>query len=235
MEKTEIFPGGLTFRAGPGVFPLSTDTMVLGDFVRLPQAARVVDLGSGSGALGLLLCGRYAGCRVTGVELSPAAHQAALDNIARNRLFGRLESLLGDIRQVRQLLPAGEYQCVVSNPPYFSGGRPSSGPAGPQARQETACTLAQVYAAAAWLLPTGGQFCLIHRPERLTDLLALGRQHGLEPKNLRLVRHRAGSAPSLALVRCLRGGKPGLTLEPELVLYRDDGSLTPEGRRIYGR
>ena len=105
---------------------MSTDSMVLADFVRLPRAARVVDLGSGGGLLGLLLCGKAPDCTVTGVELQAEAHQAALDNIARNRL-DRLSSILGDLRQVRTLLPGGVFSSVVSNPPYFSGGLPSAG------------------------------------------------------------------------------------------------------------
>ena len=110
--------------------------MVLADFVRLPKAAQVADLGSGGGVLGLLLCGRYSDCTVTGVELCQQAHQAALENIDRNGL-GRLRSVLGDLRQVRTILPGGAFSCAVSNPPYFSGGLPSSGVAGSQARQES--------------------------------------------------------------------------------------------------
>ena len=92
--------------------------MVLADFVRLPKAAQVADLGSGGGVLGLLLCGRYSDCTVTGVELCQQAHQAALENIDRNGL-GRLRSVLGDLRQVRTILPGGAFSCAVSNPPYF--------------------------------------------------------------------------------------------------------------------
>ena len=154
--------------------------MVLADFVRLPKAAQVADLGSGGGVLGLLLCGRYSDCTVTGVELCQQAHQAALENIDRNGL-GRLRSVLGDLRQVRTILPGGAFSCAVSNPPYFSGGLPSSGVAGSQARQESACTLSDVYQAASWLLRFGGDFFLVHRPERLADLMALGRQWNLEP------------------------------------------------------
>lgn len=118
----ETLWGGLTFSPGSG-FPLSTDSMLLADFVRLPRAARVVDLGSGSGCLGLLLCGRYPDCRVTGIELEEQAHRAALDNISRNRLT-RLSSIRGDLRRATELLPAGSFTCAVSNPPYFPGGPP---------------------------------------------------------------------------------------------------------------
>ena len=211
---------------------MSTDSMVLADFVRLPRAARVADLGSGGGLLGLLLCGKAPDCIVTGIELQAEAHQAALDNIARNRL-DRLSSILGDLRQVRSLLPGGAFSCVVSNPPYFSGGLPSTGIAGPQARQERTCTLSDVYEAAAWLLRFGGDFFLVHRPERLAYLMALGRQWRLEPKRMQLVRHKADAPASLVLLQCRRGAKPGLCLLPDLVLFHSDGSPTSRYREIY--
>lgn len=206
--------------------------MVLADFVRLPKAARVADLGSGGGALGLLLCGRYPDCTVTGVELCQEAHQAALENIARNRL-DRLRSVQGDLRQVRAMLPGGVFSCAVSNPPYFCGGLPSTGVAGAQARQESACTLSDVYEAAAWLLRFGGDFFLVHRPERITDLMALGRQWRLEPKLMQLVRHKAAFPASLVLLQCRRGAKPGLRLLPDLILFHPDGSPTSRYREIY--
>lgn len=206
--------------------------MVLADFVRLPKAAQVADLGSGGGTLGLLLCGRYPDCTVTGVELSQEAHQAALENIARNRL-DRLRSVLGDLRQVRTLLPGGAFSCVLSNPPYFSGGLPSTGVAGVQARQESVCTLSDVYEAAAWLLRFGGSFFLVHRPERMADLMALGRAWSLEPKLLQLVRHSPASPASLVLLQCRRGAKPGLRLLPDLILFHSDGSPTSRYREIY--
>lgn len=223
--------GGLTFSPGAG-FPLSTDSMVLADFVRLPRDARVADLGSGSGVLGLLLCGRFPDCTVTGLELRQEAHLAALDNIARNRL-DRLSSVLGDLRQTEALLPAGSFDCVVSNPPYFSGGAPSETLAGPQARQELACTLADVFRGAARLLRFGGDFWLVHRPERLADLMALGREYRLEPKRLQLVRHRPEKPACLVLLQCRRGGKPGLRLLPDLVLFHPDGTPTDRYREIY--
>ena len=206
--------------------------MVLADFVRLPKAAQVADLGSGGGVLGLLLCGRYSDCTVTGVELCQQAHQAALENIDRNGL-GRLRSVLGDLRKVRTILPGGAFSCAVSNPPYFSGGLPSSGVAGSQARQESACTLSDVYQAASWLLRFGGDFFLVHRPERLADLMALGRQWNLEPKLLQLVRHKPASSASLVLLQCRKGAKPGLRLLPDLILFHPDGSPTSRYREIY--
>lgn len=137
-------------------FPLSTDSMVLSHFVRLPKNARVLDLGSGCGTLGLLLCAVNESCRVTGVELSQSAHLAAIDNIRRNGLTTRMESICVDVRQVPGSFPPGSFDVCVSNPPYFSGG-PASRTAA-LARREDACSPADLFRAAAWALKYGGDF-----------------------------------------------------------------------------
>ena len=216
-----------TLDLGPG-FPLSTDSMVLADFVRLPKNAAVLDLGSGCGTLGLLLCARDQGCCVTGMELQEAAHAAAVENIARNGLEGRLSSICRDLRDMP--LAPGSFQVCVSNPPYFSGGAAHS--KNPTARQEDTCTPKDLFAAASRALRWGGDFFLVHKPERLAQLCFEASSHGLEPKRLRLVRHRPDAPVSLILLSCRRGGKPGLQWE-ELCLYNQDGTPTADYKRIY--
>ena len=216
-----------TLDLGPG-FPLSTDSMVLADFVKLPKNATVLDLGSGCATLGLLLCARDQSCRVTGMELQEAAHAAAVENIARNGLEGRLSSICRDLRDMP--LAPGSFQVCVSNPPYFSGGAAHS--KNPTARQEDTCTPKDLFAAASRALRWGGDFFLVHKPERLAQLCFEASSHGLEPKRLRLVRHRPNAPVSLILLSCRRGGKPGLQWE-ELYLYNQDGTPTADYRRIY--
>lgn len=227
-DTQELFPGGITYKAFPGTFPLSTDTMVLSWFVRLPREARVADLGSAGGALGLMLCGRDPLCRVTGLEVRESAHENALQNIRDNSLEGRLASVLGNVKDVSSLLPAGSFTTVVSNPPYFPGGPGSSA-----ARKELEGTLEDFFRAASRLLQYGGDFFLVHRPERLADLMVLGRASQLEPKELRFVRHDPEAIPSLVLLSCRKGGKPGLKLLPDLILHDGSGRITEEYRQIY--
>ena len=209
-------------------FPLSTDSMVLADFVRLPKNAAVLDLGSGCGTLGLLLCSREESCTVTGVELDEAAHAAALENIARNHLEARLSSICADLRTMP--IEPGGFRVCVSNPPYFSGGAAHS--KNPGARREDTCTPKDLFAAAARALRWGGDFFLVHKPERLAQLCFEASSAGLEPKRLRLVRHRPDSPVSLILLSCRKGGKPGLIID-ELTLYNTDGTPTEDCRRIY--
>ena len=119
----EQLPNGYTLSIPEGAFPLSTDSILLADFARLPRNARVLDLGSGCATLGLLLCAQREDCHITGVELSQEAHMGAQENIRRNALDARMESICADLR----LLPkdfTGRFDCCVSNPPYFPAAPP---------------------------------------------------------------------------------------------------------------
>lgn len=226
----ELLPNGLTLELAEGTFPLSTDSMVLSDYVRLSRNARVLDLGSGCGTLGLLLCARNPFCNVTGVELTQEAHLAAEENIRRNGLQDRMESICADLCTVPDFICPGSYGCCVSNPPYFSGGPASASL--PAARREDCCAPEQLFRSAAWALKFGGDFFLVHRPERLGQLIALGAANGLEAKGLRLLRHRTDSDVNLIFLHFRKGAKPGLKLE-EMALYDPDGSPTEHYRRIY--
>ena len=226
----ETLPNGLTLEICRGAFPLSTDSMVLSHFIRLPKKASVLDLGSGCGTLGLLLCASYPDCAVTGVELDRDAHEGALNNIRRNGLDARMESICADLRGIAALFPPGRFSCCVSNPPYFSGG-PASLTHG-TARREDTCTVEDLMRSAAWALKFGGDFLLVHRPERLAELIAAGSRHGLEAKRLALVRHQADAPVNLILLRFRRGGKPGLVWE-EITLRHADGTPTAQYKEIY--
>lgn len=217
-----------------GLFPLSTDSILLADFLPLPSNGKIVDLGSGCGTLGLLLCGRSSNCTVTGIELQEASHLAALENIRQNHLQSRLTSVLGDLRDIRRLLPQGQFDCAVSNPPYFPQNSGAAGQ-GASARMEDCCTPEDLFSAARWLVRYGGTFCLVHRPERLTDLLVAARNADLEPKKLRFVRHKPDAPVNLVLLQCKHGGRPGLELQQDLILWNPDGTATAEQNRIYHR
>ena len=226
----EFLSGKYTLTLAEGGFPLSTDSMVLADFAKVPRNARVLDLGSGCGTLGLLLCAKEDCCTVTGIELTENAHACALQNIHANALEGRLYSICADLRSMPGEIKPGSFDLCVSNPPYFSGGEASRKT--PIARREDCCSPADLFAAASRALRYGGDFCLVHKPERLAQLCAEGAKAGLEPKRLRLVRHREGGPIALILLGCRKGGKPGLLID-ELTLFHADGSPTEDRRRIY--
>ena len=225
----EQLPNGYTLDLAPDAFPLSTDSMVLSHFARLPKNARVLDLGSGCGTLGLLLCAQNANCEVTGLELGDAAHAAALENIRRNGLEGRMESICADLRQLPKEF-TGRFDCCVSNPPYFSGGPAAQRT--PLARREDCCAPAELFFAAATALKFGGDFFLVHKPERLAELIARGSEVNLEAKRLLLLRHKQDGPIALICLQFRKGGKPGLKIE-EASLFDCQNTPTAFYKNVY--
>ena len=227
----EVLWNGVCMEDGP--FPLGTDSVACAWFAKFPKGSKICDLGCGSGAIALMLLADDPTAHVTGIELMPQAAAIARENAAANKVsFTVIE---GDLRHIRDHLPAGSMDCAVSNPPYFAvnSGFAAKGLLA-QARSEETCTLSQLCDAAGWLLKTGGRFVLVHRPERLADLIFSLRSAGLEPKRIRFVRHRAEHPVSLVLLEARKGGRPGLSYEPDLIFYDADGETT-EYRSMYHR
>ena len=225
----EQLPNGYTLELSEGCFPLSTDSMLLAHFVKMPRNARILDLGSGCGTLGLALCAKDSGCSVTGLEITENAHNCALENIRRNDLSARLSSICRDLRN----LPAefsGAFHCCVSNPPYFSGGPANQ--ATPIARREDFCSPAELFRTASKALRSGGDFFLVHKPERLAQLIACGAAVSLEAKNLTFIRHKEGGPITLILLQLRKGGKPGLQIH-EHCLFDTCGKPTAYYREVY--
>lgn len=226
----EHLHNGFTLEICDGGFPLSTDSMALAGFVKLPKQANVLDLGSGCGTLGLLLCAGRDDCCVTGIELDPAAHETALKNINDNRLSSRLSSICADINDISTVITPGSYHCCISNPPYFSGGPKSL--TVPKARRDDCCSIDALFAAAGRALRYGGDFFLVHKPEKLAQLCAAAVKYGMEPKRLQLLRHKEGAPVSLVMLSCRKGGKPGLVWD-EVTLQDAAGNPTEYYQQLY--
>ena len=118
----ETLFNGFTLDIAPGTFPLSTDSIALADFVRLPKQANVLDLGAGCGTIGILLCAKDSTCHVTGIELDENAHAMALKNREDNKLQDRFQSICADLTAITTLVSRGSFDICVSNPPYFAAG-----------------------------------------------------------------------------------------------------------------
>lgn len=233
----ELKPGGLRFVWADHLFRPGTDTFLLSSLPRLRPGLRVCDLGCGTGLLGFLLLQRQPDLRIAGLDIQPEAAALARRAAAENGLTERLDFRCGDLRQVRGIFPTGCFDLVVCNPPYYppAGGKLSADGARRTARSETEASLADLCAAASYLLRWGGKFCLVHKPERLADVLCALRDAGTEAKRLRFVHSRAADPPSLFLAEGCRGGRPGITVEPPLILQNGDGTPTAELNAIYFR
>lgn len=212
---------------GPGVclavsgeHTLCADALLLARFAAR-RAGRAADLGAGCGSVGVsLLAGSPAPQRVDAVELQASAVELMRQTAAQPALQGRFFPFAADLRRLEGVLPAGGYDLVVCNPPYYPAGtvRPASRAGARLAREEGGCTLPEVCRAAARLLHPGGRCCLCLRPERLADLLCALRAAGLEPKRLRMVHAGPERPPWLVLAEGCRAGRPGgLRVEPPLL------------------
>lgn len=235
MEKKDsLWPGGPVFYFSDDAMKPSTDSFLLADFARVRPGDAVVDLGAGSGLLGVLLLARQPALRIVGVECSEEACTLARRNFAENDMAA--EILPGDLREIERLLSRSAADAVICNPPYFAQetGAVASGERG-TARTELHATLDDICAAADKALKYGGRFFLIYRTERLADLLEKCRRHHLEPKRMRLVQHRRGKAPELVLLECKKGGHPGLQTEVPLWIENEDGTETENVKRAYFR
>lgn len=232
----ELWPGGPKFHQAEYGFKLGTDSVLLAHFTNPARAKNILDLGCGAGVLTVLTAYKAPNARVQGIEIQPESAEVCRANMSANG-FDPENILVGDLREHRTLFAAGSFDLVISNPPYFTA---KSGYTAPDekratARDERSCTMDDLCKAAGYLVKWGGAFTVVHRPERLSELLCCLTKYGLEPKRLRLVSHKAAAAPNLILVEARRGGKPGLTIESPLILTRDDGSDTEEIQKIYHR
>lgn len=232
--KHETLWNGVELLCPEGSFPLGTDSVVCAGFARFPKGSKIADLGCGSGAIALMLLASDPTLQVTGIELDEHAAHWAEENARHNQI--NFTPIQGDLRQIRTLLPAGSMDGCISNPPYFpvGSGKEAAGPLG-KARSEQTCSLQELTEAAGWLLPTGGSFVLVHRPERLADLIWELRTQKLEPKRIRFVRHRLDKPVNLVLIEAKKGGKPGLVYEPDLILFHPDGTETEDYQTLYHR
>jgi len=237
MQIDDLWPDGPRFIQGTPVFKLGTDVVLLAHFTNTARMTRAVDLGSGTGVLGILLAMDTPTLTFDAVDILPEAVALTGENARLNGVGDRVIPHLADICAIRETLPAGAYDLVVSNPPYFpvGGGARAEGAEIADARDELRCSLDDLCAAAAYLLRWGGRFALVHRPERLAEIWGAMQKHGIEPKRLRTVSKAADLAPSLVLIEGRRGGNPGLVFEPPLCLQDGAGGDSAEIKEIYHR
>lgn len=217
------FPRGLI--QPEGGYRFSLDSLLLACFARPGRHHAGADLGCGCGVVGLGLLLRHPGLTLTGVELDPAAVEAARRNASALSLADNFSIVQADVADWR---PAAVLDFVAANPPYRrpEAGRVSRGAARAAARFEGAGTFARFARCAALALKTRGKFVFVHLPERLAGIMAGLAAAGLEPKRLRLVQPRPDAEPNMVLVEAAKSARPGLRVEPPLILHQGRGAAT---------
>ena len=233
-EHLEPLGGGLRLVVSPAHI-FSTDSILLSHFSEIRKRDTACDLGTGSGVIPLLWCKRETG-PVTAVDIQEKACAQLAKSLALNHLEDRITVVHADLREKHPLLPWGSFDLVTMNPPYFAAGAGIESLANSDrlTRHETECTLEDAVQTAAKLLRFGGRFCLCQKPERLSDVTFALREAKLELKRLRFVAQKEGRAPWLFLAEGKRGAKPGVRVEPQLMLQNADGSDTAEMAEIFG-
>jgi tRNA1Val (adenine37-N6)-methyltransferase len=229
-------PGPLVIHQPRNGYRYSIDSFLLASFVILKKQARVIDLGSGVGIVGLLLCARYPDCTVCGIEIQERLLRFARDNSRENGLDDRLTSVLGDLRRARDL-PKMTFDAVVSNPPYrpVGTGRRNRDDERTIARHETMVRLSDIVSAAGGVLKPGGTLSLIYPAWRTVDVITLLRSEGFEPKRARFVHARRAEEAQMVMIEARRRGGTQLTVLPPLYVWEERGTYTDEVKEILGR
>lgn len=207
-----------------------TDAMLLAYFANARRNDLACDLGTGCGIIPLLWK-RDGNCqKIYGVEIQEKGYSQFLRSVEADDISDSVFPIHSDLKQLKGKLPQGAFDLVTMNPPYKkeNAGIKSEKTNEKIARHETLCTIDDICTTAASLLKFGGRFCLCIRPERLFEIMKSMSEHKLEPKRLRLVTSRDGEKPWLCLIESRLGGKSGLTVEKNFVLYDKDNKYTEE-------
>lgn len=220
----------------PNVFCFGMDAVLLADFTAGKPKAQVMDLGTGTGVIPMLMEARNKGMHYTGLEIQEYSADMARRSVLYNHLEEKIDIIQGDIREVPCTYKAASFDIVTSNPPYIKGSHGLENPEEPKniARHEVKLSLEDVVHAAAHLLREGGTFSMVHKPFRLAEIIRLLSAYRLEPKRLCMVQPYADKEPNMVLIEAVKGGNPMIKIEPALIVYNRDGSYTEDLLKRYG-
>ena len=220
----------------PEKFCFGMDAVLLSGFATATEGARVLDLGTGTGIIPILMAAKTDAKELIGLEIQEESADMAQRSVVLNDLQDKVRIVQGDIKEAGQIFDAASFDVVTSNPPYMIGGHGLKNPDGPKAiaRHEVLCDLEDVIRAAARCLKSGGKFYMVHRPFRLAEIMVLMHEYKVEPKRMQLVYPYADKEPNMVLIEGARGGRSRLTVEKPLIIYEAPGKYTPEIYDIYG-
>lgn len=231
----ELHPYGMFILQHPDAFRFGTDAVLLAHFARAKRQHRVLDLGTGTGILPLLIHALFQPKHITGIEIQPNMADMAQRSVAYNQLTPAIEIITGDYTRPQILRPLGQYDVVVCNPPYGKLGHGECSVDAPHAlaRFEICADFAEICRSAQMALTSMGHFFCIHQTNRLMELLSTLHQAHLEPKRLRFVHSNAEKNAGLVLIECIKGGKSGMKVEPPLFLTDAQGKTSLTMEKIY--
>ena len=220
----------------PEKFCFGMDAVLLSGFVRVKKGAQVLDLGTGTGIIPILLEAKTEAAHLTALEIQEESADMARRSVQLNGLEDKIDVVTGDIKEAVTLFGAASFDVVTCNPPYMIGQHGLTNPGEPKAiaRHEILCTLEDVVRNAAKLLKPGGNFFMVHRPFRLAEIITLMTQYKLEPKRMQLVYPYVDKEPNMVLIEGCRGGRSRMTVEKPLIVFKAPNVYMDEICDLYG-
>jgi tRNA1Val (adenine37-N6)-methyltransferase len=232
----ELQRNGYKIIQNPEKFCFGMDAVLLSGFARAGEGDKVLDLGTGTGIIPILMEAKTKAAHLTGLEIQEESADMAMRSVALNNLQDKIAIVQGDLREAGTLFGAASFDVITCNPPYMTSNHGLQNLKAPKAiaRHEILCTLEDVVSQAAGLLKPGGNFFMVHRPFRLAEIMVLLHEYRLEPKRMQLVYPYVDKEPNMVLIEANRGGKPRITVEKPLIVYKEPGVYMPEIYDIYG-
>ena len=232
----ESRPGRHPYHEAGAYYIQEPSAMAVVSLLEPKPGEKVLDLGTGTGIIPILLAGKTKAGHLTGLEIQEESADMARRSVLYNQLEDRVSIVEGDIKEAGQLFDLASFDVITSNPPYMTGNHGLTNPELPKAiaRHEILCTLEDVIGTAEKLLKPGGKFFMVHRPFRLAEILVQLSLHHLEPKRMQLVYPYVDREPNMVLIEAVRGGNPRMTVEKPLIVYDRPGVYNQEIYDIYG-
>lgn len=219
-------------------FCFGIDSVLLSDYAKnIKKGSKIIDIGTGTGIIGILLTGKTENTYITGIEIQEEVAEMAQRSILLNNLENRFCIKNINIKNIFDEINPNTIDAIVTNPPYMkiNTGAISIEKKKLISRHEVECTLEDIIKISYKLLKSKGEFYMVHRAERIVDILYYLRKYKLEPKNIRFIHSKINQEPNLVLIKCVKNGGYGLKIDKPLIVYNDDGKYTDEILKIYNK
>lgn len=232
----DLHRNGYQIIQNPKKFCFGMDAVLLSGFTKVSSGELALDLGTGNGIIPILLEAKTEGKHFTGLEIQAESADMARRSLAINELEGKIDIILGDIKEASLIFGKASFDVVTSNPPYMNNchGLVSNDKGKAIARHEILCTLEEVVRETALVLKPGGRFYMVHRPFRLVEILNTLTAYRLEPKRMKMVHPYVDKEPNMVLIECIKGAKSRISVEAPLIVYHEQNVYTKEIYDIYG-
>ena len=234
-ERVDDLQNGFYVIQNQDKFCFGMDAVLLSGFARIRKGDHVLDMGTGTGIIPILLKSKTKGEHFTGLEIQEECADMATRSVQYNGLESAVDIVCGDIKEAAGIFGAASFDVVTSNPPYMIGAHGLQNPhmAKAIARHEVLCTLEDVVSQASKVLKDRGRFFMVHRPLRMAEIFSVLTRYKLEPKRMQLVYPYIDREPNMVLIEALKGGNSRITVEKPLIVYEKPGVYTKDILEIY--